>query len=264
MKVENLTSLSSIEMRRWIRRLTAPVLIILVIACLAAWVRPVQDDYVSLRDMATIGLRSSIISMWQQWGGNVSVVVISNAFLGLHINHFYFFGLALHSGITALLLISTFRILHFRIFGDIKVHKVLGLTPWLLFSLLSMSSFLSPGYVGIFNFTSASTAHLWSVLLTIHGLHYSFGKNLSLIFLFPILGFLTANLNITEGLFGFSLTISTLIFLKFSCSVKSRIVSTKLCLFAIGQFLGLLMIISAPGFTNRSAVVGTPDSISEL
>ncbi|CAN2170143.1 hypothetical protein MCEMRE203_00032 [Candidatus Nanopelagicaceae bacterium] len=227
-------------------------------------VRPVQDDYVSLRDMASIGLAESLVNMWQQWGGNVSVVGISNAFLGLHVDHFYFLGLALHSVITGLLLISTFRILHTRIIGDLKVHRVLGLTPWVVFSTLALSSFFSPGYVGIFNFTSASTAHLWSVLLAIHGLNYCFRNGSSLIFLLPILGFVTSNLNITEGLFGFSLTISALLFLTFSRIAKSRIVSTKLYLFAVGQFLGLLAIIAAPGFTNRTTVVGTPDSIPDL
>ena len=255
---------SMVKIRLEIKRLTLPLMSILLFACLAASVRPVQDDYVSLRDMATIGLKGSILNMWQQWGGNLSVIAISNSFLGLHLKHFYFFGLALHSVITGLLVLSTFRILHYRLIGDLKSYKALGLTSWLVFSVLGMASFISPGFVGILNFTSASTAHLWSVLLTIHGLNYCLSKDRILISFIPSLGFLSANLNITEGLFGFSLTISTLIFLKFSQSVKSRMIFTKLCLFALGQFLGLLVIVSAPGFTNRSSVVGTPNSISEF
>ena len=228
------------------------------------FVRPMQDDYVALKDMSSVGLQDSIYNMWKSWGGNISTIAISNFFINLYFGSNFFIGIALHSIITVLFLLSTFRILR-RYFQEIVHTKVkIGTTTWLFLSFLCLGSLHAPGYISVLNFTLASTAHLWPTLIFVHAIYIARFSRKSLLPLLLLFGFLIGNLNVSESIFCFATSLIIGFFSKSSLVSVLKIRGINLSILIFGQTIGLLTIVLAPGFQARSEIVIEPKTFAEL
>jgi hypothetical protein len=223
-----------------------------------------QDDYVALRDMSSVGLQDSIYNMWKSWGGNVSTIGISNFFIYLYFAGDFFFGIALHSIITVLLLLSSFRIL-MRYFQEIVNTEVkIRTSIWLFLSFLCLGSLHTPGYISVLNFTLASTAHLWPTLIFVHAIYFArFNKKSFLPFLL-IFGFLVGNFNVSESFFCLATSLVVGFFSKSSLVSLLKIERSNLWVFIFGQTIGLSTIVLAPGFNARSEIVLEPKTFETL
>lgn len=227
----------------------------MIFATSLLFVRPMQDDYVALRDVSSVGLWDSVYNMWKTWGVNVSTFVISNFFINLYLYNNFFLGIALHTITTILLLLSSFRILH-KYFKELINSEInLRLLVWLFLSFVCFGSLHTPGYISVLNFTLASTAHLWPTLFFVHAIYFArFNSKYMLLVLLP-LGFFIGNFNISESIF------CLIIILLVLYSFKSKLVSYlkvkrfNLLVLLLGQLTGLLTIILAPGFRTRSQIV---------
>ncbi len=228
------------------------------------FVRPMQDDYVALRDMSSYGLLDSVYNMWNSWGGNISTIAISNFFINLYFGSNFFFGIALHSIITVILLLSTFRIL-MRYFQDIvQAESIMRTSVWVFLSFLCLGSLHAPGYISLLNFTLASTAHLWPTLIFVHAVYLArFQRKWILPFLL-LSGFLIGNFNVSESIFCLTTSLVIGFFSKISLVRSLKIKSGNLRVLILGQILGLLTIVLAPGFHARSEIVVVPKSFEGL
>jgi hypothetical protein len=226
---------------------------------LAYVVRPVQDDYVVLRDMANGSAITATQNLWLHWGGNVTASFFVNTLVGVSPRNYPFLGLALQSVLTLLLLTASVIILAkwsgMADFLDTEVKRNLIL----VLSMVSMGGLATPTYISIFNFSWASSAHLWPIMLGIVAIY--------LISILPtvcwpgllILGFMAGNCNVTESAF---LVLAS--FLLLSLSDKKIGISFRaknMLAFGSGSFFGLMAIILAPGFRERAEIVGGPTSI---
>jgi len=222
--------------------------------------RPVQDDYVVLRDLASGSLFSPIMHLWNHWGGNVSAAFLVNLLLGVQPFGNFLFGIALQSVLTLLLLVSSLHLIikWSGLPGALK--RPFNLDSIIFFSLISLGGFFSPTYIGIFNFSWASVAHFWPVLILVHSYYFSTIISRYFFPVFFLLGFLGGNLNVTES--AFIVLSSTIILLRFFIFHKKdfeyRVV--HIVTFQIGALVGLLAICIAPGFRERASIVGGPNS----
>lgn len=228
------------------------------------FVRPMQDDYVSLRDVSNDGLLNSIHNMWKSWGGNISTIVISNFFINLYASGFIFYGIALHSIIVTLLLLSTFRI--FKIYLEEITGTEIGFrsSSYLILSFFCFGSLHAPGYFSILNFTLAATAHLLPTLIFVHAIYFARSKRIFSLFSLFILGFIIGNLNISESIFCLVTSLIIRILIKSSLMNALQIKKRNLLLLIFGQIIGLLTIVLAPGFRVRSEIVLEPHTFQEL
>lgn len=228
------------------------------------FVRPMQDDYVALRDMSSYGLLDSVYNMWNSWGGNISTIAISNFFINLYFGSNFFLGIALHSIITVILLLSTFRIL-MRYFQDIvRAESIIRTPVWVFLSFLCLGSLHAPGYISVLNFTLASTAHLWPTLIFVHAVYFARFKRKLILPLMLLSGFLIGNCNVSESIFCLSISLCIGFLTKVSLVRSLKIERRNLWVLIFGQMIGLLIIVSAPGFHARSEIVVVPKTFEGL
>jgi hypothetical protein len=222
--------------------------------------RPVQDDYVVLRDIASGSLLSPVIHLWNHWGGNVSAALIVNFLLGLQPFGNFLFGIVMQSLLTLLLLVSSLHLM-IKWSGLPRIlKKPHNLDTMIFISLISMGGLFSPTYLGIFNFSWASVAHFWPILILVHSYYFS---TVVPSYFFPVffpLGFLAGNMNVTES--AFVVFSSSFILLRYFVFHKKDFGFNPINIFTfqLGSLSGLLTICLAPGFRERASIVGGPDS----
>jgi hypothetical protein len=223
-----------------------------------------QDDYVSLRDVTSDGLLNSIRNMWESWGGNISTIAISNFFINFYTSGFIFYGIALHSIIVVLLLLSTFRIFKIYLEEITSTEISFRSSSWLILSFICFGSLHTPGYLSILNFTLAVTAHLLPTLIFVHAIYFARSKRIFILFLLFILGFVIGNLNISESIFCLVVSLVIQIFTKNSLVNALGINKKNSLALIFGQLIGLLAIVLAPGFRVRSEIVLEPYTFQDL
>jgi hypothetical protein len=245
--------------RVWNFRLTIALTVVLSIN-FAFFSRPVQDDYVVLRDLASGSMFTPIAHLWNHWGGNLSAAFLVNLLLSVQPFGNFLFGIALQSILTLLLLVSSLYLIikWSGLLGSLK--GPLNLDSILFFSLISLGGLFSPTYIGIFNFSWASIAHFWPVLFLIHSYYFSTILSSHFFPMFFLLGFVAGNLNVTES--AFIVLSSTFILLRYFIFHKKvfgfRVLN--IVTFQLGAMVGLLAICLAPGFRERASIVGGPNS----
>jgi hypothetical protein len=255
--------------RRYLKKMGKTDLLVLlffvVVFCISLlFVRPMQDDYVALRDMSSVGLQDSVYNMWNTWGGNISTIAISNFCINLYFDNHFFLGIALHSIITLALFLSSVRIL-MRYFQEItKAEIKIRTSTWLLLSFLCLGSLHTPGYISVLNFTLAASAHLWPTLIFVHAIYLARSKKKIYLPLLLLLGFLTGNFNVSESIFCLGTTLVIGLFSKSSSIRYLRVERSNLLVLVFGQLIGLLTIVLAPGFQARSKIVLQPKTFEEL
>jgi hypothetical protein len=245
--------------RVWDFRLTVALTLVLSIN-FAFFSRPVQDDYVVLRDLASGSLFNPITHLWNHWGGNISAAFLVNLLLGVQPFGNFLFGIALQSILTLLLSVSSlYLIIKWSGLPEV-VKRPLNIDVIIFISLISLGGFFSPAYIGIFNFSWASIAHFWPVLILIHSYYFSTVLSGYFFPVFFLLGFLAGNLNVTESAF---IVLSSAFILHRYYFFHKKDFSFRVInifTFHLGALVGLLTICLAPGFRERASIIGGPNT----
>jgi hypothetical protein len=237
---------------------------VIVLSIYLYWVvRPVQDDYVVLRDMAQGSALESTKSLWFGWGGNITASFFVNAISGISLDRNLFLGLALHSLVTLVLLcLSIFILSKWAGIADLSSSPI-RTQLLLLLVLFSMGGLVNPTYISIFNFSWAATAHLWPIMLSIVSISSASYFRSRYWPLFIIFGFLAGNCNVTESAFLVLSVFGLLILKRFGNEVVTKFNSKNLFALFAGSFVGLSVIVFSPGFRERASIVGGPANLSE-
>ena len=227
-------------------------------------IRPIQDDYLVLNATSNGSLEEFLKSIWESQGGNLFPYAINALLLAPSTDQVNFTGLivfyfltVIAAGFSSLFLIS--------ITLNVKIRR-LGLLTTVTFFSISIVSFeglFVPSFIGAFSFSLASLAHLWPVILMILAF-VIYRRNPSLSPLAFILGLVVGNSNAGESFSALIFSLTLVFHL-----IRQRQIRSKRFIFAStltsGIFLGLLIMISAPGFSNRANnSVGFPDSAADF
>ena len=234
-------------------------------------IRPTQDDYAILGQVAEYGIWGMLLDSWKNHGGNLFPMFINALSLMPSQKGFEFYGLTILAITTLVLLLFAFQSIFIVFFPSLTFEmgkwKVLGSSA---FFILGFESLFTPQLAEILSFSSAVLVHLWPICFFLIGIRIAKKQSLGLsIFLF-FLGILMGNGNISESIF----ISTTLIILIFHTSVgykfldwKSQLQVRSLLSLLIGSAIGLALIISAPGFWVRATdqtVNGIPDSFISI
>jgi hypothetical protein len=217
----------------------------------AFFARPVQDDYVTLKLLTQGNVLNPSQDLIQNWGGNITSVVIRSILLFPSRNTDSFIGLSLF-------VFLTFGLLVLTIYSYVVL--VHGLSPT-LFEVLAFSSLVSlcleglfsPTSLGIYSFSAASIVHFWPVCFFVIAI-FLISRNLYLFASFFI--FLGANCNITEGFFAV-----TILIILFVLNIADR---KRLAFPISASILALLFTALAPGFSKRNNQFQSSHTLSDL
>ena len=236
----------------------------LVIASLNA--RPIQDDYANLYLISKHGLFGYLQLTWETHGGNLTPMLINGLFLYPSIYELNFWGLTLFPLVNYLLLVlSIFSVsAMLNPFSSRSFTKIQILT-FANLAFLGSESLFSPQFLEMTLFTSAVLVHLWPILFFFIALGLFNKKSKFAFITIAILGFMSGNSNISESFF---IQLSCLLILalyKYQNGFQIRIVN--FFAFALSNLVGVILIISAPGFwvrANEKNAVGIPDQLGEF
>ena len=227
-------------------------------------IRPIQDDYLVLNATSTGSVDEFLTSIWESQGGNLFPYAINALLLApskyqvnfIGLTAFYFLTVVA-VGFSSLFLVS--------ITLNVKIRRLGLLTALTIFSIsiVSFEGLFVPSFIGAFSFSLASLAHLWPVILMVLAFVVYRDKP-SLSPLAFILGLVVGNSNAGESFSALMFSLALMVNL-----FRKRQIRTKRFFFASaltsGIFLGLLVMIAAPGFSNRANnSVGFPESAADF
>ena len=234
-------------------------------------IRPTQDDYAILGQVADYGIWGMLLDSWKNHGGNLFPMFINALSLMPSQKGFEFYGLTILAITTLTLLLFAFQSIFIVFFPSLNFEmgkwKVLGSSA---FFILGFESFFTPQLAEILSFSSAVLVHLWPICFFLIGVRIAKKQSLGLsIFLF-FLGVIMGNCNVSESIF-ISITLIILIlhtsieykFLNWKAQLQVRSLLSLL----IGSAIGLALIISAPGFWVRATEQTAnriPESITSI
>jgi hypothetical protein len=233
------------------------ILLVFVIAqlVLISYSRPVQDDYGYLAGLSKDGLLNQINYFWENWGGNITLVVITSLFIKIalltSISVAY-----ISLGVISTLLLCLAFYSGFSLFCT-KMRQRDRIFSSIFLSQAGYASLAFPAHIASLSFTTAIIAHLWPICIFLIVLWILSVRNVSFILLFFV-GFLTSNTNIAEGAAMFLFSLGVLLARK---SFLTSALTPRIAPLVIGQFFGLLLIVLAPGFSARADVVGTQSKV---
>jgi hypothetical protein len=227
-------------------------------------IRPIQDDYLVLNATSNGSLEEFLASIWESQGGNLFPYAINALLLAPSKDQLNFTGLTVFYfltvvavGFSSLFLIS--------ITLNVKIRRLRLLTTFTIFSIsiVSFEGLFVPSFIGAFSFSLASLAHLWPVILMVLAFVIYRGKP-SLSPLAFIIGLVVGNSNAGESFSALIFSLALVFHL-----IRQRQIKSKRFIFAStltsGIFLGLLIMMTAPGFSNRANnSVGFPDSAEDF
>jgi len=236
--------------------------------------RPVQDDYSYLDIGSNSGFANYITDFWNNWGGNLTPSIIRIPFYLPSVSGDQWWGFALYSFLTSLLVLFTSVILttwlRGKSLGDFDSRDLL----LAIFTCIGFEGIFSPGVLAAFVFGPASSTHLLPVCSLVIGLwlctlnyRSSSAKNLAPLLIF-LLGFIAGNSNFSEGGLSVVLFVTLIIGYRIRPVFVRELGFSKLVnlnTFGLGTLIGFVMIIASPGFKNRAnSGDGLPSGISEI
>jgi hypothetical protein len=221
--------------------------------------RPSQDDYGYLASLERSSIFEVVRNFWDLWGGNISTVLLAAIFVKLAllteiwlayslfaVFSIFLIGLAAYAGFSLFLNRCSFED---RFFGSV------------IFSFIGVSSLAFPAHVASLAFITASIAHLWPICIFLILLWRIKLKRQNVFLLFTI-GFLVGNVNIAEGaattLITLILYIANVEFFRSKWEGRHE-KSQNLAPLLVGQIFGLFLIVLAPGFASRLAIVSSTE-----
>lgn len=243
--------------------------IVIALSC-----RPVQDDYAYLDIGSNSGFAKYLSDFWNSWGGNLAPSIIRIPFYLPSISGNQWWGLALYSFLTSLVVLFSSIILTTWLRGKPLVQfdsrdLILGFV-----TCVGFEGLFTPGVLAAFVFGSTSSTHLLPICSLIIGLWLCTldrKTQVTNLFFFPllfILGFIAGNCNFAEG--GLAVVSSALLLICFRMKNETAINLGlahigKLLMFSTGTFIGFLTIIVSPGFKKRAdSGNGLPSGLEEL
>jgi hypothetical protein len=240
-------------------------LVLILVVTTSFFLRPIQDDYLVLKNLTTGSVIEWVQSIWKFQGGNLfpysanalllSMSKSSPTFIGILLFYLSTLALVSFASVAVLLQITGFRI------REVPRRFIL---IYILIALASFEGLFVPEFIGAFSFSLASFSHLWPISLFLLMLFFLERRPE----LWPIsipIGFIVGISNVVESFFAFVFACIFLIVILGNSkkyNIKQRIFSAAL---VINIFIGLLVTISAPGFSNRATTsVGFPETPSEF
>jgi len=234
-------------------------------------IRPTQDDYAVLGQVADYGFWGMLLDSWKNHGGNIFPMFINALSLMPSQKGFEFYGLTILSITTLVLLLFAFQSIFIVFFPSLTF----GMGKWKVlccsaFFILGFESFFTPQLAEILSFSSAALVHLWPICFFLIGVRIAKKQSAGLSIFLLLLGILMGNCNISESIF-ISITLTILLLHSFIgykfLDWKSQLQVRSLLSLLIGSAIGLALIISAPGFwvraTNQNAN-GIPESFTNI
>lgn len=236
--------------------------------------RPLQDDYAYLDIGSNQGFSNYLSDFWSNWGGNLTPSLIRIPFYLPSISGVHWWGFALYSFLTSLLVLFTSMILTTWLRGkSVKDFDARDITI-AIFTCIGFEGIFSPGLLAAFVFGPASSTHLVPICFLIIGLWLCTFDNqrsiIKIVLWLPILisGFIAGNCNFAEG----GLAIGVISILLIGNQVRPELVHklgfTKignLIIFGVGTLIGFITIIASPGFKNRAdSGNGLPSGFKEI
>ena len=219
--------------------------------------RPSQDDYGFLNSLTNSSFLDVAQDYWNGWGGNLSTVLVTSLFIKLALVTEIWIAYALF-GFLSSLLIGWAAFAGLGLFKSLLASKD-RLFAAFLFSMIGVSNLAFPAHVASLAFVTAAIAHLWPICIFVVLLWKLSVRRLNVFFLF-FLGVLVSNANIVEGA---TVTLATFVFL---CSKSQFLESSRFNVFPkmqslfpllLGQTLGILLILIAPGLSSRIDLVSS-------
>jgi hypothetical protein len=205
--------------------------------------RPVQDDYVTLDQLASGGFWGPTKDVWDSLGGNISTVLLRSILLWDSRYAPNFYGLRLFPVLTVIVIFVGIHFFCVLCGSALSAKQSIVATVVLA---VGMEGLFTPGIIGILNFSAASLVHFWPICLLPTIIWLIAQKPRLKMTLGYLLLIFAANTNITESLLYLSVFLFVCIQRDFP---RSR------SLFAVFfSLLSLVTIIVAPGFTKRSAI----------
>jgi hypothetical protein len=131
-------------------------------------------------------------------------------------------------------------------------------------SVLSFEGIFSPLQIAAYSWHQTSITHLWPIALTFLSWAVSGRTGIHHVLL-VCLGFVVGNSNSAEAVWAF---LATIAFIKTFLAGKQESTQMKrlsLNFFLLGNFVGILLTVAAPGFWNRANnSVGFPESLTDF
>jgi hypothetical protein len=234
-------------------------------------IRPTQDDYAILGQVADYGIGGMLLETWNNHGGNLFPMFINALSLFPSQKSFDFYGLTLLAITTLVLLLFAFQSVFVVFFPSLTeamgAGKILGFSA---FFILGFESFFTPQLAEVLSFSSAVLVHLWPLCFFLIGIRIAKNESLGLLVILFFLGLAMGNCNIAESVFIFTslvlLIYSNLRGFKFF-ALEYPLKVRSLISLLVGSTVGLILIVSAPGFWVRATgktASGIPDSLASI
>jgi hypothetical protein len=244
-----------------------------VITLVSSWVliifslfklRPVQDDYLVLKSIASAPVREFLVSIWNQQGGNLFPYLINSLLLYPSRYQLNFIGIKAFYIVTLLAVIFAQAVLFKLVTGRnlIQFGKTFAVF-YLTLTAVGFEGIFVPTFIGSYSFSLASLAHLWPVILFVFAVYCLVRRN-SYLPLPLVLGFIIGNSNAAESFSALLISIALMI----TAIINRKTDILRLVhsiLLTLGVLFGFLFMVLSPGFSNRASTsVGFPDSIIEF
>lgn len=225
--------------------------------------RPVQDDYSLLADISEAGLFSYLSLVWETHGGNLVPMLLNAGAISSSLHSFNFISLSLFSVLTFASVGLVIWMSSFQIRVQQRGLDSRNLLFLIIGTLFGFEGLFSPGLIGAYHFSSASSVHLWPILFTLVGIRLASSSSGNVLLIF-LLGFLAGNSNIAESL---AIIIATSLLIFFPHRFVFHYSKFRLGLFTFGATVGALAILASPGFWYRATEKtsdGIPGSLPEF
>ena len=205
--------------------------------------RPVQDDYVTLDQLASGGFWGPTKDVWENLGGNISTVLLRSLLLWDSRYAPNFYGLRLFPFLTFLVIFAGIHFFYVLCGSSLIAKQSIVVAVVLV---VGMEGLFTPGIIGILNFSAASLVHFWPICLLPTIIWLIAQKPRLKMALGYLLLIFASNTNITESL------LYLLVFLY--VYIQRDIPRSRSLSAFFFSLLSLTTIIIAPGFTKRSAI----------
>jgi hypothetical protein len=227
-------------------------------------VRPIQDDYLVLSSISNHSIYDFLSSIWSFQGGNLFPYALNAVLLSPAKHSVNFIGIQIYCLATVLgTMMAELLILKMLLEIRIGQLKKIYLLIYVTLMLAGFEGMFVPSFVGAFSFSLAAIAHLWPVILMTIAI-YLYRQDFYWVIVALPLGIAIGNSNAAESFSALIVAGSLLANSLIKLNKKGSQIWYCASLF-IGNLVGFLMMVSAPGFSYRAKKsVGFPADFQEF
>ncbi len=226
----------------------------------ASLVRPVADDYTSLRIYSEQGFWVTIQEFWMNFGGNLSAAIVRLFFISISSSATNWIGFILYSLATSILVTSTYLIVYAwmtnRNLYQLKTLEVV----FCMAATFAFEGLFTPGLSSIYLFGASAGVHVWPLCILVITLFLiSRKKNYQKLFVNTAraafiftLGFIVGNSGMAEGAASLCFVIGLLLAIRGRFNLGFGPDAWRfICTLLTGIFIGFVTNFIAPGFQDR-------------